>query len=225
MERGFWLDKWDTGKIGFHRDSVHDDLEAQAGWLLQGGPQRVLVPLCGKSWDLLWLADQGHRVIGVELAAKAIESLHAEHDRAYTTTQVGPFTAYHTTGAPLTVLCGDVFDLTGAIMEEVAGGLATAIWDRAALVALRPDDRARYVALQRALSVDGARVLLNVLDYDPEVMSGPPWNIPPALVEQLWGDQELSFVGRVDMADTQPGLKKSPHQWFHRDLYTVVRQG
>ena len=38
----------------------------------------VLVPLCGKSLDLVWLAEQGHAVIGVELA----EAFVKEQQRA-----------------------------------------------------------------------------------------------------------------------------------------------
>jgi len=31
----------------------------------------VFVPLCGKSRDMLWLREQGHQVLGVELSAIA----------------------------------------------------------------------------------------------------------------------------------------------------------
>ena len=47
MEPEFWLAKWQSGKIGFHKDGVHPDLVAHSDWLLPGGVHRVLVPLCG----------------------------------------------------------------------------------------------------------------------------------------------------------------------------------
>ena len=37
------------------------------------------MPLCGKSLDLLWLRDQGHLVIGVELSATAFEDFCLEN--------------------------------------------------------------------------------------------------------------------------------------------------
>ncbi|MFO1505908.1 MAG: hypothetical protein U1F23_02325 [Lysobacterales bacterium] len=42
---------------------------------------RVLVPLCGKTLDMLWLAEQGLHVLGVDLAPLAIESFLHERPR------------------------------------------------------------------------------------------------------------------------------------------------
>ena len=224
MEPEFWLAKWQSGKIGFHKDGVHPDLVAHSDWLLPGGVHRVLVPLCGKSWDLFWLAERGHRVVGVELAEAAVRALHEEHGRRFTTRPVGPFVVHETEDLPCAVLCGNVFELTPALLERVFGGLATAVWDRAALVALRPSDRSRYVALQRSLTMSGARVLLNVLNYDPAVMQGPPWCVPPEAVEALWGEEDLAHLDRTSLYDEEPRWKASAHDWFDRDLYRVQRR-
>lgn len=45
--------------------------------LAQGS--RVFVPLCGKSLDMIWLAQQGHEVIGVELSPVAVEDFFREN--------------------------------------------------------------------------------------------------------------------------------------------------
>ena len=45
----------------------------------------VFVPLCGKSLDMVWLAQQGHRVIGAELSQRAIDDFFAERGLAPTT--------------------------------------------------------------------------------------------------------------------------------------------
>ena len=37
------------------------------------------MPLCGKSLDMVWLAAQGHEVLGVELAPLAVEQFFAEN--------------------------------------------------------------------------------------------------------------------------------------------------
>lgn len=224
MEKSFWLDRWESGKTGFHADAVHADLLGHAEWLLQAGPQRVLVPLCGKSWDLFWLAKQGHHAVGIEVAERAVRAMHEEHGRAFSTRAVGPFQAFETEGLSCTVLCGDVFDLSPQILQTVAGGLATAVWDRAALVALHPSDRARYVALQRSLTLPGARVLLNVLNYDAAVMDGPPWCIGPDAVVALWGDQDLARVDRTSLHTQEARWRERGHTWFERDLYRIQRR-
>ena len=38
------------------------------------------MPLCGKSLDMVWLAAQGHEVLGVELAPLAVEQFFAENE-------------------------------------------------------------------------------------------------------------------------------------------------
>ncbi len=38
----------------------------------RGTGRRVLVPLCGKTPDLLWLAEQGNEIVGVELSEIAV---------------------------------------------------------------------------------------------------------------------------------------------------------
>ena len=57
--------------------SVHPELIAHAGRFLGAEPCRVLVPLCGKSLDMRWLAAQMHPVLGIELASLAIEQFVA----------------------------------------------------------------------------------------------------------------------------------------------------
>ena len=58
--------RW-SGRIGFHQGAPNPLLVAHAA-ALGAGPRRVLVPLYGKTEDMVWLAAQGHTVVGVELA-------------------------------------------------------------------------------------------------------------------------------------------------------------
>ena len=53
---GEWESRWREGRIGFHKTEVQPMLVRHAEVLLTGNPQRVFVPLCGKSVDLPWLA-------------------------------------------------------------------------------------------------------------------------------------------------------------------------
>ena len=51
---------------------------------------QVFVPLSGKSLDMVWLAEQGHRVLGVELSELAVRQFFDER---------GLVPAVHTTTA------------------------------------------------------------------------------------------------------------------------------
>lgn len=62
-----WQEHWKSNDHPFHLNSVNPLLEQY--WPKLDLPTRrpVLVPLCGKTTDLLWLASLGHPVIGVEM--------------------------------------------------------------------------------------------------------------------------------------------------------------
>ena len=62
MHPEYWIERWKEGRIGFHRAGVNPQLVEHHARAL-GETKRVLVPLCGKSEDLAWLAASGHEVV------------------------------------------------------------------------------------------------------------------------------------------------------------------
>ena len=92
MEAHYWHQKWDEGKIGFHQPDVNKRLTAYWPRVIQqdSAPADsdsvhdsscVFVPLCGKSLDMLWLHQQGYRILGVDLSATAAEAFFKENRR------------------------------------------------------------------------------------------------------------------------------------------------
>ena len=169
-DRDGWLTRWREGRIQFHVDTVNPILDRYVDRLLPEGFGRVFVPLCGKSVDLGWLDEQGHEVVGVELAEKAVEDLFKELGRNPTITTQGAFQSCRSDG--LEVLVGDLFELDA----EVTGKF-DAIWDRAALVALRPSDRDRYASHLREFLQSNGHILLCTISYDESKMEGPPFSV------------------------------------------------
>ena len=211
MDGEFWRSRWSTGRIGFHKSEVHPDLlQRRDAWLDSGS--RVLVPLCGKTLDLAWLAERVPTV-GVELVPTAVEQLHAEQSIEAEVGVDGSFRAWRSPN--LTVLEGDVFDLSEA---HVAG--VDRVWDRAALVALRPDQRTRYVRHLRDLLDPGARVLLNTFAYDPSVMSGPPHSVTEEEVRDHYAGADVDVV-YVDEA-VDPAWEARGHRWFRKTLWLIT---
>lgn len=98
MKPAFWLEKWERNEIGFHQHEINNHL--QAYWqhlkLKPGSP--VLVPLCGKSSDMLWLCGQGHNVLGVEISAIAVRDFFQENALNPNISQQGPFKRWETEG-------------------------------------------------------------------------------------------------------------------------------
>lgn len=177
MEPSFWITRWQEGRIGFHEGHVNRLLERYAPRL--HGRARVLVPLCGKAEDMAHLASLGHEVVGVDLAEEAAVAFFAEHQMQPTRTAHGPFVSFAAPG--VTILVGDFFALTPELLGPVH-----AFFDRAALIALPPPMRARYVAHLRTLLPPASLGLLVVLEYDQAVMDGPPFAVLEPEVRAHW---------------------------------------
>jgi hypothetical protein len=80
------------GQIGFHEGAPNAFLQEHVAKL--GASRQVLVPLCGKSEDLAFLAARGHAVVGVELVEDAVRAFFSEHGLTPAVTARGGFTAY-----------------------------------------------------------------------------------------------------------------------------------
>ena len=74
-----WLERWQEGRIGWHEPEGNRSL--QKYWRASGC--RVLVPLCGKARDVLWLEERGNAVTGVELSDIAAQAFFVENDIDY----------------------------------------------------------------------------------------------------------------------------------------------
>ncbi len=180
MQPEFWHKRWQSNQIGFHLPQVNPYL--QRFWPQLGLEEgaRVLVPLCGKSLDLLWLAQEGHEVLGIELSEKAIEDFFEEHQFDPDVSVQGPFKVYR--AGSIELWCGDFFDVTAGDVADCAG-----VYDRAALIALPPAMREQYAAhLKRILSKDALGLLIT-LDYDQAQKDGPPFAVLDEEVQRLFG--------------------------------------
>ena len=176
MQPEFWHDRWRTGQIGFHQSAVDRHLRQYWPDLELAIHSRVFVPLCGKSFDLLWLCEQGHSVTGVELSTVALESFCMEHGIPATRRMRDDFDIYE---APrLELLRGDFFALTPELLGPIP-----AVYDRAALISWAPELRATYVNQITALTNPGTQTLLVTLEYPQETMKGPPFSVGADEVE------------------------------------------
>ncbi len=180
MDHCFWKERWQQNEIGFHMDERHEYLH-QYFHRLHVGPETVFVPLCGKSPDLLWLRQQGARVLGVELSEIAVQDFFRENTLEVEIKKKSGFDCYHTEG--ITIFCGDLFSLPKEDISDVRG-----VYDRGALVALPINMRKDYAAhLCRILPAD-SRILLVSYDYDQTRIDGPPFSVPLPEIEALFGD-------------------------------------
>ena len=196
MEQAFWEDRWDNGRIGFHEARPNPYLSRYVERLQpRAGDGCILVPLCGKTNDLMFLARHGFSVVGVEFVEQAVREFFRENDLLF---QVFPDGAHQGISPGIaehiTLWHRDYFRMRTDQMQRI-----TAVYDRAALVALPPDMRVRYAAHTTELASPGALMLLVTFDYDQARMPGPPHAVGAAEVERLYGrDWNVESLHSID---------------------------
>ena len=192
MRINFWIKAWGAGNIGFHQADIHPALKKYWPGLEAGNS--VLVPLSGKSRDLLWLEKRGIDVIGVEFIESAVLDFFRENKLDWEETVQYGHPCYRVRGRNIRIFVTDFIQFA----NEYDGQPMDSLYDRAALVALPQDMRPDYIAACEKLLAASAQGLLVTMEYEPTVMEGPPFSVPCEEVERLWKGQ-LALVEQVDM--------------------------
>ncbi|MFC0710172.1 thiopurine S-methyltransferase [Azorhizophilus paspali] len=193
MHEDFWQARWARDEIGFHQAQVNPYLSRHWPTLGLAPGSRVLVPLCGKSLDLAWLAGQGFAVLGVELAEKAVQDFFDEQQLIPQVDWQGAFRVYRV--GSLEIRCGDFFALSAADVGDCRG-----FYDRAALIALPAKMRERCAAHLSAILPSGCRGLLVCFDYDQTRMGGPPFAVDDHEVRRLLeADWQVRLLEALDV--------------------------
>jgi thiopurine S-methyltransferase len=122
----------------------------------------------------------------------AIDQLFEELGVAPSIKAVGPLQHYTSEG--LSIFVGDVFEITATHLGSIH-----AVYDRAALVALPPDIRARYAAHLAAITGAAPQFLLT-FEYDQSVMEGPHFSVDQMEITRVYGAHyALSRLARADV--------------------------
>ena len=182
MEHTFWHDRWQSDQLGFHQAAVNQRLMQFWPQLDVSSEATVLVPLCGKSRDMLWLAEQGHKVIGAELSQIAVDAFFEENNLTAAKEAIGDFNVSRS--GNIEVWCGDFFKLQPALLAS-----ADAVYDRGSLVALPADMRADYCAKLKNNLSPTAKQLLALVEYDQSEMAGPPFSISEQELTERYADR------------------------------------
>ena len=182
MQADFWHQRWQAGEIGFHKHEYNAHMTRFIDLLGIEQGDHILVPLCGKSLDMIWLREKNFRVTGIEISQLAVDGFFAENNIEHDISEHEWGLMYQANG--INILCADFFDIHSADLPHI-----DAVYDRASLIALPQDMRPDYVVHLTTLMPDTARSLLITLDYPQQEMDGPPFSVSEAEVRQLFGQQ------------------------------------
>ena len=218
MEHAFWFARWEKDEIGFHQPDGNPLLPRHWERLGLTSDARVLVPLCGKTPDLAWLARQGHTVVGVELSEKAATDFFDENGVAPEQRRCDGFTVL--SGAGVDIWVGDFFAMPDAVLAECNG-----LYDRASLIALPPAMRHSFAdQLNRAMPSD-ARGLLISIDYPEDDMDGPPFSVTEEeIARRFEPDWHLITLERNDALAANPFLQDRGLTALHESAYFLRKR-
>ncbi len=213
-----WNVRWKEGRVGFHAHEPNDFLVSNFTRLGLPTGSHVLVPLCGKSVDMVWIAGQSHRVTGIDFSPIAINDfLHEQELSPREEPLHNRITCYR--DDPFTLLHGDFLKLDPRQIDRVDW-----IYDRGGLVSLPPSEQVAYVAhLVSFLSPDQPLFLIT-FDYDVAKMEGPPFSLGPKEIEKLFSSHfQIEVLERREEIEKNPRFSKRGLKKIWKGAYLLRR--
>jgi thiopurine S-methyltransferase len=200
MEHSFWHQRWKENRIGFHLPQTNTYLQQYISYLELKAADKIFVPLCGKSLDILYLKQQGFQVLGNELSSLAVDAFFNENNLSYTTEliqgseqQADKTDLVSYRSEAIEIIKGDFFALNKSQLKNIS-----AIYDRASMVALPEAKRKEYVQYLLNLIPNKIKILLITLEYDQKLKQGPPFSVTE---EEVYDCYQNDFS--VTLLDTQ----------------------
>jgi thiopurine S-methyltransferase len=121
---------------------------------------------------------------------------------------------------PIEILQGDAFGVDAAMLAGCG-----AVFDRAALIALPPPLRERYVRELHARLPQGCRGLLVTLDYPQHEKDGPPFAVAADEVRALYGrDWDVELLEHRDILAQQPRFQAEGVSALHTGVWRLQRR-
>ncbi len=218
MHPDFWHQRWQDDRIGFHQDAVSPMLAAHWDAAQVAPGARVFVPLCGKSLDMPWLVARGHTVLGVEISPIAVRDFLNALDAAPEIHR-SHYGLHHVAG-PYELILGDAFALDSGVLAGCTG-----VYDRAALIALPPELRRRYVSELYGALPAGCRGLLVSLEYPQAEKDGPPFSVDETEIRGVFEPEwQVDLLERRDILAEEGGSVGENVSALHTVAYHLHRQ-
>lgn len=174
----FWKIAWDEGRTRFHQPEVNPVLTK---YLEPNETKSCLVPLCGKSLDLLYLAEKFDKVVGVEMVEKPIVQFFEENNIPFE--KDGDVFR----SEKIDLFMGDFINNPYPHIEKF-----DYIYDRASMVAIEEKYRPAYV--QRIQNYMHDTSVLQLITFEREELGGgPPFDITNDEVQNSYADFQINL--------------------------------
>ena len=199
MEHSRWIEAWKDGRIGFHNPQYNQLLVDHYEKMELKGTEKILVPLAGKTLDIIFLADKGHKIHAVELSELAIKDFFNENSIEFQISETPDFKVYSATNdkngrsLDITFFQGDFFKYNETDIDVV--------YDRASIVALPIEMRIDYRKHCCELLKNDSKWFLITFEYNQEKMDGPPFSVTP---EEISSDTKQIAWEKLSREERKP---------------------
>ena len=150
----------------------------------------ILFPLCGKAKSMIGLAEHGYRIAGIEISPVAISRFFSENQLSFMLEVRNEHPVYIADELPISVFCDDIFN---SLPMRCQG-----LFDVAALVAVLPEQRRRYVDTLKSMLVPGAKGIVAVVEYEG-IAACAPFPVSVEEFHALFSESfEISKLGRYE---------------------------
>lgn len=166
-----WNERYRAGDSPWDKGRAHPLLTA--GNLFPADfSGRILVPGCGRGWDVEELARHCPQaeIIGIDLSSIAVDDAAARLSGR----------------GGIRFLTGDFFD-ADRLLAQIGG--VDALWEHTCFCAIPPDRRADYAASAAKLLRPGGQLIGVFFLHLDDGGSGPPWNCPEEELGRLFGPE------------------------------------
>ncbi|KTD63893.1 thiopurine S-methyltransferase [Legionella spiritensis] len=218
MDKEYWQQRWQCNEIGFNQSQPNPLMQRYFPKLNLNPGDCVFVPLCGKSIDMIWLAGQGYKVVGVELSEQACKAFFNDNKIRFKVTEMNGFSVYKSD--EMTLFAGDFFKINKNLLDKI-----DAVYDRAALIALPQELRKPYSEQLAKLLEPDAKVLLITTSYDQQEMQGPPFSINQIEVNELFKTNfDMTQVYSKTVKNIPVHLKAKGLRLATEQVYSLVKR-
>lgn len=184
----FWSQVWSEGQIRFHQ-SQYNKMMVQYFDQFDLNNKTVLIPLAGKTLDILYFLNKGAKVTAIEFCEVAVEAFFRENDITYT--KVGN----RYIAKNLEFIAGDFFDFNPKAPFDV-------LYDRASQVVFDKRQRDRYFTHLTSMIKKDSLLLLFSIDHNGSPDYGPPFKISKKEINEAYNKAGIMLSTMNESMDT-----------------------
>jgi len=168
---------------------------------------------------MIYLKNCGISVVGVEFNENAILNFFQENNLKFEKREATPLPYYKTISTSgneepeIRIYCGDLFKFRSIEKFDL-------IWDRGSMVAINPDDRARYATLLSSLLSNRGTILVEALKFGQNSGNsdnsdnsenfdeisvfktvgppGAPYNLVISHLENIYLNHQIKILSNID---------------------------